>query len=620
MYKKIILLFFCGISPALNALVVGSDSLLSIEPLAVFTSADNDNSLQTFGWLKNGFLLTDVNTTSTFKSIFPVTGPITLNGGQLWLANNLVLENSASIASNGIIMGNNYSLDLAESVTWWSRSYPMTVDTLNIFLNNDLAITGTVTFQDNCIFDGGNHRVTLTPGSQLLFTPGSLTTFKNVELYGLNNSTLQLADDSAALILDNVRLVESSDVHFTKGSMLFSNNVNFAGQKTFFYESALTSTIKTDSTWNLSNIATLRIGRKNNIRDREPLFFEDNTSTLRMENNTLSVTSSGMTLTRGQLFSDGQINFSMDSTNFDGGLQLGDGTNDGNFYFLFYPEAVLNIAKGHFIYNIIGSKSGFINDESNIRFIKKIPGTHFLTKQDLAFTNVTIKTNPASTINVAPGKKIYFNNVSVEIPVEVGSTDFVITATRTSDLSFLLGGNGLVELHFGHYPLLTTVSGKNNKISGIGTINGPLNLLDNNTELVIDFAGKFATNIVSTGSKIILLNDLIFARGSKIVGTSTVVTGSNNVIVDLSGGDWTSSVTWQAAISAFNIASDLRLTSSMTFKGNWIINGNGNTINFATFGNIVVDANSSVYFHNINIVGFSNQQIRCIDNSSPDVS
>ncbi len=611
----IILLFLLNIFCILDATTVGSNTIVSIEAAATFTpiseSNPTANTVAGFGWMKNGFTLQDSTTTCSFGSVFPVAGTIALNGGQLWLTTNLLCGNDAKITSNGYIHGNNYEFDLSESVTWWSRTTPMYLDNTNIFLDNDLNITGTVNFRGTCIFDARNHRVTFNPGAMLDFSPNSLVTFKNVELYGLNNQMLQLADNSVGLILDNMRLVESSDVHFTKGSILFSNEVNFVGAKSFYYESALTSTIDTDSTWFLSDVTTLRMGRKNGIHDREPLFFEDRSSKLRMENSTLSVTSSGMNLTRGQFVGDGQVNLSMDSTIYDAGLALGDGTDDNNFYFSLYPEAVLNLAKGHFIYNIIGSKSGFVNDEVNMRFIKKNAGSHFLTKQDLRFTNVNIKANPASSTAATTGKNIYFNNVLVQ----ASPVDFVVTATRTSEYSYLLAGDGLLQIQFGRYPLMTRITGKNNKIGGIGTITGPIALLNGGAEVTIDLSGKFDTNIVMAGSKITLAGDLIFDRETKITGSGNVVSGGYDVYVDLNSKDWTSTVTWTATDSVLSILSDMNIKSCLTFGGIWVIDGGGKTINLDTTGSIVVNPNSSLYFKNINITGNKNQKLRCADHS-----
>lgn len=609
--RSIKLLFLCSFfTQHSNARIIGSDAILSIEPLAILSSSDSDNSLQTFGWLKNGFVLADANTTCTFKSVFPVSGSVALNGGQLWLNNNLVLSNVSTMTSNGTILGNNYALDLASSVTWWSRVQPMIFDNINIFLNNDLHITGTVEFTGECVFDARNHRIKLDPGAVLTLQAKSKITLRNLELYGVNNCTLNSVDDSVVLVLDNMRFVQNDNIEFTKGSILFSNEVNFCGSKKFSYASSLTSTIMTDSVWYLSDISTLRIGRKNSTSDREPLYFEDTTAILRMENSTLSITSSGICLTKGSFVGDGQVKLEMDSTNIDGALQVGNGIEADNFYFTLYPEAVLNLVKGHYVYNGIG-QSSFVNDEVGIKFVKKNAGSYFIAKQDLKFKDVVLKASPASSTTAVEGKKIYFDNVLIQASV----VDYLITATRINEYVDLLAGNGLLEIHFGRYPLSVQVLGTGNRIGGIGSISGQIMLLDAATELTMDFHGKIDNNITMADSKLILTGDLLFDREAKIIGAGQVESDGYDVLLDLNGKDWTSTVTWITTDSVLNLVSDMNLQSCLTFNGDWIIDGNGKTLSLDTAGSIVVGSGSSLYFKNVNISGNKLQKIRCIDHS-----
>lgn len=618
MVKRVSILLFClsNFFYSVHAGIIGSLLGVSVEPLVTFTPivpiVNPSNYAQAFGWLKGGFTLQDLSTTCTFNSVFPVEGPVSLNGGQLWLTNNLVLNNPATITTNGFIYGNNYTFDLAPTVTWLSRTIPLTLDNINVFLNGDLSITGTVNIRGKCSFNARNNRISFAPGSVLKFYSGSQVTFKNVELYGVRQGNFSPVDDSVSIVLDNMRLVQATDLYFNKGSILFSNEVNFVGAKTFRYTSSLTSTIDTDSVWYLSDIATLQIGRKNGINSREPLFFQDSSSTLRMENSSLNVTSSGMCLTRGRFLGDGQVNLDMDSTAASGGLRIGKGTSTDNFYFSLYPEAVMNLNKGHYIYDIVGNKSGFINDQISINFIKKNAGSHFISNQNLSFKNVTIKADPASSTNVVPGKKIYFDNSRVQSTV----AEFTVTATRTNEFVYHLAGDGQIYLHSGRYPLITQVSGKGNKLSGVGAVSGAISLLDNTTELTLDFRGKFDTNItMAPGSKLILTGDLIFDREAKIVGSGIISAGGYDLFIDMNGTDWTSTVTFQATDSVLNLVSDLNLKSCLTFQGDWVIDANGKTINLDTLGNIIVGSNSSLYIKNANITNAFAKKIKCLDNS-----
>lgn len=73
-YFLLWILLFSLIQSA-HAVNYGSDSTVSIvNPFAI---SGDGNAIRTFGCVKNGFQLTDANTTCSFYSIFPVAGPHT---------------------------------------------------------------------------------------------------------------------------------------------------------------------------------------------------------------------------------------------------------------------------------------------------------------------------------------------------------------------------------------------------------------------------------------------------------------------------------------------------------------------------------------------------------------
>src|SRR3989304_9515673 len=78
---------------SINAGVKGLGNVVSIEPAPLFSSVDTDNILYGFGWFKHGFTLEDAQTTCTFDSVYPVSGGVDLNGGTLYLKQDLLFKN-----------------------------------------------------------------------------------------------------------------------------------------------------------------------------------------------------------------------------------------------------------------------------------------------------------------------------------------------------------------------------------------------------------------------------------------------------------------------------------------------------------------------------------------------
>lgn len=115
MYKVIVLLLFFISRSSLQAAVIGSDSAPSL--ITTQQLLQNGDRVAGFAWLKAGFDLQGLNTTSTFDSFFPVSGQVALNAGNLILNRDLHLANYSDFYTIGNINGYFHTLELAPSTT-----------------------------------------------------------------------------------------------------------------------------------------------------------------------------------------------------------------------------------------------------------------------------------------------------------------------------------------------------------------------------------------------------------------------------------------------------------------------------------------------------------------------
>lgn len=100
----------------IHALIVGSNTAVSRQALVTFPEADSNNTMLGFGAFEDGFRLETFATTCTFDAYFPVGGTVQLDGGSLWLARDMEIEQGASIATVGTIASNNKSLRITTTV------------------------------------------------------------------------------------------------------------------------------------------------------------------------------------------------------------------------------------------------------------------------------------------------------------------------------------------------------------------------------------------------------------------------------------------------------------------------------------------------------------------------
>jgi len=109
------LVMFLVCSFSVQALVVGSNTVVSREDTPTFPASGTDNTMRGFALFEDGFNLQDNTTTCSFDSVFPISGTANLNGGILYLQKDLVFTNSSLIAG-GWFVGNDYSIELPKSL------------------------------------------------------------------------------------------------------------------------------------------------------------------------------------------------------------------------------------------------------------------------------------------------------------------------------------------------------------------------------------------------------------------------------------------------------------------------------------------------------------------------
>lgn len=607
--------FFCSIflfiQNNLLALSVGSNTVPSVELHKNFPSADSDNDIKAFAWMKNGFTLEDGTTTCTFGSVFPISGSMSLHGGQLYLNSDLIFENGSSLDTPGLFRANNYCIDFSKSITGFPKINDTSFHDATVFINSDLTINGTIKFRGDCLIDARKNILQFGTDGHILVEEGSTLHLRNIELSNISGDKIYCVDDSGKLILDNMRWVQDAAYSFSNGSIKFVNDVIFVKPYDFVYASKLTSTIDIDSMWSVLGYGSLTIGRATGVDGREPLYFASKISSiLNLENCTFNVTSSGMQFTRGTMYGDGEIIFNISSTSTSDGLSVGDGTSDGDFTVKLKPESAVILKTGHLVYDVVNVKN-FLTNEIPVKF-EHLAAGNFYSKQDIRFENVTIKKDLTPNSSMLEGKKIFFSEARFNLPI----VDFYITGTWVNPVTNLLNGDGVIHIFDGVYPLGTNVDNTNNVIEGRGNILGSIVLLNGGVELTCDFIGEVQNDIAMNGGKISLLADLELAKDVVVTDSGTIDLSNKILSINLKDKTWTSTVTVISDYGGVSFDSNISLASELTLSGNVLIFGNGNILDLKTAGQIVVEENSEVTFKNIKLKNLSKNKIICRNNSS----
>jgi len=286
-------------SGLLHAIVVGSNSLVSLQPSITFPAVDTDNTMLGFAWFKNGFTLANASTTCVFDSVFPVSGAVNLNGGNFSLLSDLDCGSGVIFAGNSSVVNlNDQECNLGQSDLHWlnSTNWQGSIGALNLFSN--VTLSNAWSFSGHCILTGNGHTLDLSNGG-IIIQPGSTLELRNIILKNIAGTNIKCIDDAGVLLLDSVDWNQDANFTFTHGSLQFKNDVNFIGNSAFAYQSPQVSTLLANSTLTLDAGFTFSYDPGTSP---DLLAFVDHTSLLVLNNNTkLHATLQGLNLVKGSM-------------------------------------------------------------------------------------------------------------------------------------------------------------------------------------------------------------------------------------------------------------------------------------------------------------------------------
>jgi hypothetical protein len=605
--KKIMVLVSLLTMP-IRAVVVGSNTSVSLQPSINFPASDDDNTMLGFAWFKNGFTLQDYTTTCTYDAVYPVSGSVALNGGTLYLNQDLNFSDITTLSSLGNVIGNNHFINFPTSVAGFPSTSNIFQD-INIYINNDFTITSSLTFLGSCIFNGNGNSLILSGTGAIIVGSNSTLKLTNVSLEGVSGVNFQCIDDTARIILEKVQVNQSGDFAFNYGSLSFYNTVDWLGSYTFLYASSQTSTIAQQSILHIDDEILLSIGRISPTAPVEPLAFIDQSSQLQLENCTLQINQNGARFTKGRFAIIRDVTIDIVSSSAATGAVVGDGNQSDDIIFELYPACTLTYPRGILVFDVVALD--IIQSRAISATLVREAASVFEVKQDIVLSNVTIQEAYGATTNVDPGVTSLFQNVQLTLPT--GSV--ILNGYNTSAVTNLLNGNQSLIMVSGLLPLVTYVANAGNTITGNGSVAQAIVLQDSNAQLIWALNGNLLSSMVMNGGSLVLSTDLTCGNGVILSGPSTVHL-SNNVFsfgqTDLTITDTTY---WDGASDAINLFSNITLDSTWTFSGQCVLDGNGHVLDI-TNGTIFIERGSHLTITNVTLRGIAGTNILCLDDAA----
>jgi len=533
-------------------------------------------------------------------------GNVTLNNGTLYLSDHMNLGNGILINGPGIVDFDGYALKLGRNTISWPTSMSWTGNGGGLTLRSGLTLASTWAFDGDCIINGNDHLLDLGALGEITIAAGASLELRNMRIKNLRNSNIKCLGDDASLILNEVIWQQDGDFTFDTGSIKFTNQVDFIGSYTFNYTSKRTSTIDEKSELNVGFRMNMNVGRYSASTSLEPIAFSDETSVLRLDNCGLFISQHGATFTKGNFICEREVILEIDSTGTANGLTFGDGTSSGDIIFELSPGTSVRLLKGHLNLNFDSGDS--VKSRSQSARIDRKDGTVLTLQSDVTLQDLTLEADSLAVLNVDAGKTLTYDNCI--IGYETGAFD--ITGSRINYYSNMLSGNDSIFLRRGDLVTYSIIAGTGNAIRGNGSMSGGI-VMNPGAELTYNLSGPVLTDISLNSAQLFLTGDLTLGRGTVISTGGTVEMGNNQVNLGTQEITWPSAIYWDGTNASILLNALTHLSAVWTFSGDCTIDGNGNTLELVSGGNIIVEQGSKLRFKDVIVKGISGNNIRCLD-------
>jgi len=536
---------------------------------------------------------------------------ILMNGGQVTLSNDLYLGPDVHFSGEGKVNIASYQCISGPTDFICTDTIEWSGDGGSVLFRSNVDLSGMWTFKDSCILDGKGHTLCLENGGNIVVAEGADLTIKDIVLNGVSDGAITLLGDNSRLILDGVYWAQDDDFTFSTGSMKFLNRVDFEGESDFIYDSSQTSTIGNNSLWVVRDGLTCKIGRKESYVSAEPLYFEDSSSAIKLKNCSFLVTSSGITLKKGKVVIDGDVDIDNLATTTNGAFMLGSGQVGEDAQLKLESGASIKFKSGWLSYNNV-SADELVASSDNAQIIRYADSKLYIMK-DWNFPHMTFKVHSGYPQTViADGASLTYDNTHLVL----SGVEFDLTGDLIGFAQFALTGGHSLSLTKGSFLPYLFVSNPTNYLMGTGDITGLIMLMGPTAELICCLNGSILQSIVMNGGKITLSNDLHMGPGVHFSGQGTVDLSYYQAILSATDMSCTDTICWDGDGGGLMFRGSVDLSGAWTFKNNCVVDGQGHTLNLGCNGKIVVDEDSELTLKNIVLDGVCADSILCMVDDS----
>lgn len=380
--------------------------------------------------VENDIILLDETTSVTLAITNKLPVNIQINNGTIYLQEDLNFLEGKKLTGNtktineGTVVSQDRSIILnAEELEWDKDIYFKEETHLEFKANIKLAATWTFGGESKHIIDGNKNILYLEELGQIFVDKGSQLLIRNLTIKGLSETNIKCLYDNAKIIFQNVQIILSDDFQFQTGSFDIQESLEIYGPYKFAYQSGQASNIRGKSHLILDDNITFSYDPS--IINKNLITFENETSSLILNNASLHATMTGMQLTKGNLLINNNANISSEKqttinvignlepgdeppiviiTTIDEGITFGNNNIEEDLHCEILNGAFLNVTSGSLIYKNINNDS--LKIHNNLSRIVIHPYAAIKLYQSLNLGDGNIKFHSHANYQKAANKKI----------------------------------------------------------------------------------------------------------------------------------------------------------------------------------------------------------------------
>ena len=243
----------------------------------------------------------------------------------------------------------NFPVD-SGSISFASGSQLALGDQTTVELGDSATLTTTWQCVGSTVVYGNGKVLTLGTNGNIVLSPGASILFDNVTLNNVHGYNIKCMDDRCTVSFGTVLWQQDNNYSFTKGKFYVRDTLELLGSSTFNYATTQTSTIASLGELKVGNGMTFKYNPP--AANKRQLFLTDTLSYLTLDSGCLSVTTTGMRLTKGTLHVAGiGVLRNYGALSQSQAIIIGDGNTENDLTVKLDPSAVLDVQSGILLFN-----------------------------------------------------------------------------------------------------------------------------------------------------------------------------------------------------------------------------------------------------------------------------